>query len=364
MEQPQPILVRGRCACGKRYRIRNAQPGVTVVCPVCRRPIPITEADLRAAFNETRLIPVQTETVELLEAIPVDHGELSLAAEGSRPGLTGELAYAHEDAALYTAMRGNPLAGRSTLELPGRAVQRFFARIEPEPVERRYWHDLLASFYLARDWRNVPSLLIVATAFTLLAMLLQLPKLGLFLLFPVLVGLAVFVAQYLWATLRRTAFGEDRVPAVASENSLWHDGFKPLFWVVLVAAVCTAPAWSLHVIGSLAVPIDPPFILLALAGGWFLWPVAMMSVGLGNSIALLRPDYLVKCIGKLGGAYFAAWATMGLAMAAVAALAIAGQKWPWIGLAVCAAGMYVLYVMFRTLGLLYRHYHEKFPWRF
>ena len=43
MEQPQPILVRGRCSCGKRYRIRNARAGITVMCPNCRRLISADE---------------------------------------------------------------------------------------------------------------------------------------------------------------------------------------------------------------------------------------------------------------------------------------------------------------------------------
>ena len=145
MEQPQPILVRGRCSCGKRYRIRNARAGITVMCPNCRRPIPITESDLRAAGADARLIPVQTEAVVPLEAIPIDCGALVLAPEGSRPGPTGHKMHSHEEAALAAASAGR-LFGSTFEQINPASTGGARVLIEFEPGRRAFFHDLFVSY--------------------------------------------------------------------------------------------------------------------------------------------------------------------------------------------------------------------------
>jgi len=146
VEQPQLILVRGQCACGKRYRIRNARPGITVMCPNCRRPIPITESDLRVAAADARLIPLQAEDIEPLEAIPLDCGELMLAPEGSRPGLTGERMHSHEEAMLAEAQ--GIRAFSSTFErIRPAAASGARVIIEFEPARRSFLYNALADFF-------------------------------------------------------------------------------------------------------------------------------------------------------------------------------------------------------------------------
>jgi hypothetical protein len=100
-EQP---IIRGTCACGQRYRIRNAQPGVIVACPSCARGIYVLEADLRAAAADDRLMPLQIETDEAPEAVLLDVGDIRVADAGSRPGLTGTVAYRHDDERLMSAL--------------------------------------------------------------------------------------------------------------------------------------------------------------------------------------------------------------------------------------------------------------------
>ena len=146
MEQPRLILVRGQCACGKRYRIRNARPGITVMCPNCRRPIPITESDLRAAAADAQLIPLQAETVEPLEVIPLDCGELTLAPEGSRPGLTGERLHSHEEAMLAEA-QGTRAFSTTFEQIRPAPAPRARVVIEFEPGQRTFLRNLLAGFF-------------------------------------------------------------------------------------------------------------------------------------------------------------------------------------------------------------------------
>jgi hypothetical protein len=146
VEQPQAILVRGRCACGRRYRIRNAQAGITVMCPNCRRAIPITESDLRAAAADARLIPLQVEEVEPLEAIPLDCGELTLAPEGSRPGLTGERLHSHDEAMLAAA-QGIRAFGTPFEQIRPARAPRARVVVEFEPGRRSLLRSLAADLW-------------------------------------------------------------------------------------------------------------------------------------------------------------------------------------------------------------------------
>jgi hypothetical protein len=115
------------------------------MCPNCRRPIPITESDLRAAAADARLIPVQPEGVEPLEAIPLDCGELMLAPEGSRPGLTGEKLFSHEEAVLAAA-QGTRAFSTAFEQIRPAPAPRARVVIEFEPGRRSLLYNLPASF--------------------------------------------------------------------------------------------------------------------------------------------------------------------------------------------------------------------------
>jgi hypothetical protein len=367
VEQPQVILVRGRCACGRRYRIRNAQAGITVMCPACRRPIPITESDLRAAASDARLIPLQAENVEPLEAIPLDCGELMLAPEGSRPGLTGETMHSHEEAVLAAASRGT-LALTSTFDdvHPAPAVG---ARvlIEFEPGQRAFVHDLLASFYFAGVPGNVLNVLVIAVACSLVALLQYMMFfVFLFIIFmiPIYGIIVLYAIQFYWSVLNNTAAGEDVIPWAQTDWSFWHDGFKPLIWMGVISFLCTLPRLSLEWFGPPALTADPTACWVALALGWFFWPVAVMSVALGNTILFVRPDWLIRCVIGIGPVYLVAWIVVMLAVAGWYFLLQYWYVWILIPVLGFAVNLYFGYVVFRTLGLLFRHFRARFPWKY
>jgi len=368
VDEPQPILVRGRCACGKRYRIRNAQPGITVTCPNCGRPIPITGADLRAALAHTRLAPIQTETAELLEVIPIDFGELTLAPEGSRLGLTGKKALDHEEAMLASAMQGSLTLRETYAEISPPAPEAS-ARvlIELEPRRRAFVYDLLASFYCAGILSNALNILVIAAACSLI-LLVQWTLLisALFLLFVVpLYGIIfLYTIQFYWSVLRNTAAGEDEIPWVRTDWSFWQDSFKPLVWMTTISLLCWLPAGLLGRFGPPAVAAGSLPWWLVLGVGWFFWPVAVMSVALGNTILFVRPDWLVRCVIGIGPVYLVAWLAVMTAAAGWYVFWQFANIWLWIPVIGFAVNLYFGYVVFRTLGLLFRHFRERFPWRF
>ncbi len=366
MEQPQLILVHGQCACGKRYRIRNARAGITVMCPNCRRPIPITGSDLRAATADARLIPVQAEGVEPLEAIPLDCGELRLAGEGSYPGLTGQKVHSHEEAALAAAHGG--LAFSATFEEINPAPT-LGARIliEFEPGRRAFLYDLLASFYFAGVPSNAINILVTATACSLvvaLQYLLALFPIFLPLMIPIYGIVLLYVIQFYWAVLKNTADNQDAIPWAQTDWSFWYDGFKPLVWMGIISFLCTLPRLSLTWFGSPAVATDPTAGWIALAAGWFFWPVAVMSVGLGNTILFVRPDWLIRCVIGIGPVYLVAWVAVLLSVVGWYFFLQYWQIWIWIPILGFAVNLYFDYVVFRTLGLLFRHFRARFPWKY
>ena len=116
--------------------------------------------------------------------------------------------------------------------------------------------------------------------------------------------------------------------------------------------------------------------LVLLALGWFFWPVAVMSYAMGRSFAYLRPDWLVRCVYGIGPVYLIAWV---LVMGTIAAwygfyigiglldnLPLWGKGLLAIVVSPLAAcvNLYFGYVLFRMIGLLFRHYRTRFPWKF
>ena len=337
------------------------------MCPHCRRPILITDADVRAAEADERILPVQTEAIELLEAIPLDFGALRLAPEGSRPGLTGRQALDHEEAMLANVIRGRATIGATYEDLNPVAAGGAAVFIEFEPGKRAFVHDLLASFYFVGVTRNALNMLAVAVACSLLVglqyLLFFLGPLWLFMI-PVYGLIAVYLIQFYWSVLRMTAAGEDVMPWSQADSSLWHDGVKPFVWLVGVSLLCTAPRWLLGRFGPPELANDTAALWVALGAGWFFWPVAVMSVALGNTILFARPDWLIRCVIGIGPVYIVAWLAV---MIAVAGWLLFLQFWQflvWIPVVPFAINLYVGYVVFRTIGLLFRHFRARFPWKY
>lgn len=360
------IYVRGRCACGKRYRVKNAAAGVTVLCPNCQRPITIADADMRAAQIHERFLPIQDDSTEIREALLIDHGELNLAPEGSRPGLTGEVGYDNDEALLMRAMRGVSMPFETDDNAGGWT---WGALVDREPGRRPFIADVFASFYFAGSRGNAINLglitlgcwipLLIANLFFMTPLIL--------LIIPVAVFISLYTFQFYWSTLRMTAGGHDIIPWIQSDWDLWDDAARPLFGLLVLSILCSAPAlamfWWLPGAG-----LQSNMVIAALAVGWFFWPVGVMSLALGNSVLFLRPDWLVRCVMGIGPAYLVAWFTVLIALACwtfstTFITSVTQSRMLTSGL-VLAVNFYCGYVVFRTFGLLFRHFRERFPWKF
>lgn len=323
---------------------------------------------MRAAAADARLLPIQSESSEPLEVIPVDYGELRLAPKGSRPGLTGKTELTHEEAMLASAARGSLAISGTYADIhtptPGSDTGIF---IEFEPGRRAFVQDLLASFYFAGIRSNALNILVIALACSLtVALQYVLVLFGPFLLLMVPVYGVVFLytVQFYWSTLRVTAGGDDDIPWAQTDWSFWYDGLKPVIWMLMISALCMLPRLLLGWFAPPAVADNPAVGWLVLAVGWFFWPVAVMSVALGNTILFVRPDWLVRCVVGIGPVYVVAWLAVMLSLAGWFAFLHFCDYWIWIPVVGFAVNLYFGYVVFRTLGLLFRHFRARFPWKF
>jgi hypothetical protein len=365
MGEAQIIFVRGRCACGQSYRIRNARPGVVVTCPACRRSITVTQADIRIALAGERLVPVQERDAGIKEAILIDAGDLRLAGDGSRPGLTGQTAPQHEEAALLSGMRQSPLAALTGGAVPGRPLEGATAGDERPARLRGFAADLIASFYFAGHVANALKVLSLAAGCSVVLLVSWLVP-SIFGLLTLIVGALVglYVVQFYWSVLGHTAKGEDVLPWFEADWDLWDDAFKPMLWLIVISGLCSLPAIAVYWHMPATHAWKNHALVAAAVVGWLFWPVAVMSVALGQTLLFVRPDWLVRCIVGIGPAYLLAWLLVMMVLVGSVALYHFGEvvvALPLIGLTV---NLYLGYVLFRMLGLLFRHFRTRFPWKY
>lgn len=391
MRVPPPVVtVRGRCACGRRFRIRNARAGLGVACPNCQRIIQLSDIDIRAALggDDDRIIGLKPDEVELIEAIPVTRGaRLRLASEGSRPGLTGHRAFEHEEAQVVSALSPQNFNNPTATPTPGATVA-LYSSDDPIPV-RTFFDDLLASFYFAGYLSNALSLALSAAILAVPTVVLFIAPMNLMFMLGAIITLSMvivagFVLQFYWGVLECTVGNEDEIPWVQERFDLMEDILRPAFWLAVLSVECTAPA----IIGTIisqkmaAAPLPVWAGIALLALGWFFWPVGVMSVALGRTVYFLRPDWLVRCVIGIGPSYLVACMVIALTIAGWWSVgyvrdqlnnlyAVVGPNWQWALMiayiplitVLFTINLYFGYVLFRTLGLLFRHFRRRLPWR-
>lgn len=364
-----------RCICGKRFRIHNAFVGFSTQCPVCGSSVEVSETDFDTQLAADGSIRLQEETEQAQDAILIAPEPIRLAGKGSRPGMTSQIVYTNEDALLTTAMDGYvpPIQA----DIPPN--QEILPQAAAAERRRTFVEDMLSSFWFAGNRNNALNLVLTAipsAVLTVAAIAIPFPLNLIVLPFAGIVF--AYVVQFYWLVIQTTARGEDEIPWFDSDWDMISDVFWPMLWIGFFSFVCSLPAlWVVWYVPAGTATTVLAFALLA--GGWFFWPVGIMSVAAGNSTLFFRPDWLVRCVAAIGPSYVVAWL---LVMAIIA---------PWIVLLTLSLSalslfttplaillmtgaitapplamlnLYCGYAMFRILGVMYRHHRDRFPWKF
>lgn len=386
MPESHSETVRGVCSCGQRVRIKNARPGLQVACPRCRRPIVIGVG----LYDDARdgaggLIAMPRDPEELREAVPVDTGTITLARDDARPGVTGRVTYTHDDEVVASALSG----GTYATYLGGAREAGVEAEVRRPGGIVGYLRDFFLSFAFAGNARAAATVLVTGLCFGLLGALISFgfANAGAFLSFVVGVPLLaaafmlnLMILAFFWNILEQTIAGKDDEIGLGVDLDVWHTFVRPaliLLFFSLASFLPGATAWGMAQVvppenmNPVALGFFIFFLVLQLAI-WFLWPIMVVSYCVGETIAILRPDLLVRCIIGVGWSYPVVWLlASGIAAAwALSDLLTALLHGRFPGSQYVAAfcseflTIYLGYALFRGIGLVYRHFRHRFPWQF
>jgi hypothetical protein len=241
----------------------------------------------------------------------------------------------------------------------------------PPAKKRSFLHDLLLSFCLGGRPQNFLALGAMTVACALPSMIGAIPYLPCFVSPVVFLGVilvSLYVITFYWRTITLTAEDEDDIPLVETNWDIWDDAIQPALRLAAVTVFCLGPAVATQHWYPDAT--SKPWLIGGLAVlGALLWPIAVMSVALGGSLGYLRPDWLIRAIIGIGPVYLLA---VLLLLITLVLWHVAGKlpdpgsyPFPW---ALCAPlasygiELYFGYIVFRTLGLFYRHFRQRLPW--
>lgn len=379
MSEATPVesVVRVRCACGQRVRVKNARAGAIVQCPRCARSIQLTDADLRAALLGVALQPMQADIAHAPDAIPLGDERLRLARTGSRPGATGEVVETEEEL-VRDLLNPSAFSARRRATAERGATPDSYAGLPRSEVLQRFVTEVGASFVLGGRLRNlwtlaatVGGVLVPLAVMTGLMYVTQgwyvASRAGLAVGLVMLALSVTGILQFWWTTLTQTASGEDDIPIFVPEWDFLSDAVRPAVTLVISALVAFGPAAWMWAAYRTAVPQFHATIALLVLGST-LWPLVLLSLGACGSLVLLLPDRLVATLRGLGAAYLVAWGVEVVSVAVVIGCAMLESRLATTSLSQLALDvtwllitMYVGYVLFRTIGLLYRCFAHRLP---
>ncbi|HUW81556.1 MAG TPA: hypothetical protein VMZ31_02020 [Phycisphaerae bacterium] len=324
-----PIHV--RCTCGVRLRFPDGTEGKYAQCKKCGAKVLIEPEDVSETPNTAN--PRQGASAAGAHA-PSSEEDLILSARGiaSDTGLRAE--------------KNRKTAANFWVDVGQSFV--FFLRL-----------DNLASFVLV----VVMNLLIAVSGYGMI-----------WGLFGGLVLRGLLAAFYL-NVIVEVARGEDKLPAF-SLTDFWDDVVRPGLLFLVSMLLVMVPAVVAYVWAPSTSDFGLPWILGVV--GLFCWPATVLMVAIGDGFRSLRPDLVLRTILSAFAPYLAIWIMLLLAAAptylpelltwgASDELPAAAERGPGLiltqALAARAASAYTMIVSMRLIGLYYRHFKKRFPWR-
>ena len=344
-----------QCTCGARYKVPAGAEGRKARCKKCGK-----------VFR----IPARRD------------GTIPLADEPDQEGLdAGALPAETASGSMFDQ------AGVSTAYDPdARGGVSHLPRIRPRTG---FWSDVGWTLAFFVSPHNLVMFVVVWGFYLLQWFFTSVPLVGWIM---VLLAELYIVAWYM-SIIGETAAGEDDLPRFGAAESILDDIVLPALAYYGTFIVLMAPAFAyamfvaktvqgtgilklpnldlytlINSAGAAAVPL---IVLVAL--GIFLWPIALMCVSMGGLFSLFRIDLILMAVAKTLPAYIAiclmvAAATVLPGFIVEAATSIAtpsgglGRGGLMFDLPAYAIEIYFSVVTMRLLGLYYLHFKERFPW--
>ncbi len=212
----------------------------------------------------------------------------------------------------------------------------------------------------------------------ILGILMNAPVFGWFMLLGKIIACGYWCA-YMFSVVVETADGSDELPDFPGITDFWEDVLHPLLlWIASFIYACLPFVVTLIYLAVRGIKfggglddMSMPVVLIGTAvAGLFFWPMILLCMALGESLASARPDlvvrsiigtfipYLVCCVCLYGCAF--AW-YMSFVVLAGSQNDTLG-RWLLLAIASQAGGMCLWLYAMRTMGLLYRHYQNKLVW--
>jgi hypothetical protein len=208
------------------------------------------------------------------------------------------------------------------------------------------------------------AILLIAGAvfFTLLAFVAQFASIMSLVL---MLGATGYMISYYQAILLASANGEDRMPDWPDFTD-WQSLFGPLVQFLGAFLVSFGPCILIRMFAPQDAGWKTPAFDTTLGIGFVVFPMAFMVVSMADSLAALNPLVVVSSIVKIAPAYILLLVVFGLTLGADwlgnALLARIGYVPLLSGMLYQLMVLYLVAVMMRATGLLYRCRKDQLQW--
>jgi len=232
-----------------------------------------------------------------------------------------------------------------------------------------FWRDLAESFLFFMTPGNLITFIIIAVINACSVPLSYLGILGLIASFLILGYLCAFYMSI----ILETASGEDELPNVWI-SSIFDDIVMPMVRFVGTWVWVLLPALGLALWSQAAGREVPWGLVQALVViGLFFWPVVILGVAIGGGFKGLWPHVIIRTAFCALLPYLAICATLLVAASLLVLpqtdlfLSAASRFVPGamfqLAILNSVLNAYVMIVAMRIIGLFYRHYKHRFPWK-
>lgn len=197
--------------------------------------------------------------------------------------------------------------------------------------------------------------------------------------------------SFMMGVVQHAAAGEDELPSLNPEEGIWDGVLRPAFRMFATQLCCGLPPLIYFFVlvsqlagavtpGALAAGLIPTpaaasvvVLILLIAMGVFVWPILVLVVSCGESVAgLFRLDLIIETIVRsfpaylltLIAVYAAVAANLFLASVALDGLSPGSSRGSILGVTIALTGLKLFLDIFgmRAIGLYYCCFKDKFAW--